>query len=343
MALEDLTPQLRVRLRRMERIVGVFMALAAVLLLSGFLYYLYHTAERKGWFVPKVRYFTFVKSADGLQVGDPVLLMGFSIGEITVIEAQPPDSYYNVFVGFEVKRPYYGYVWTDSKARIAAGDFLGRRQLEITKGYAGAPTAYEIDGKLREILVSGERVAIDESLQGVMLDPAEEPALAERAQVLVAQVEEALPKLLQGMETLLDTTSSLGADLGALVNESRPLVANLETITRRLRDPEGSLGEWLLPKELRAGLDQSVEGVNANLVELRRTLESVGGITSSLRTQVEGNDRMLSEISDLVVETDELVRGLKRHWLLRGSFPAPQPGSEAPQLEPLRAPPGEAR
>src|SRR5256885_3238510 len=54
MALQDLTPQLRTRLGRMERAVGIFVGLATLLLLSGFLYYLYHTAVRKGWFLKKI-------------------------------------------------------------------------------------------------------------------------------------------------------------------------------------------------------------------------------------------------------------------------------------------------
>ncbi len=58
MALQDLTPQLRTRLSRMERAVGIFVGLAAVLLLSGFFYYLYHTAVRKGWFLTKATYYT---------------------------------------------------------------------------------------------------------------------------------------------------------------------------------------------------------------------------------------------------------------------------------------------
>ena len=75
MALQDLTPQLRTRLSRMERAVGIFVILATLLLLAGFSYYVYHTAERKGWFLSKVHYFTFVDSAAGLKVGAPVMMM----------------------------------------------------------------------------------------------------------------------------------------------------------------------------------------------------------------------------------------------------------------------------
>ena len=54
MALKDLTPQLRTRLSRVERAVGWFVLLALVLLVAGFGYYAYTTAQRKGWFQRKI-------------------------------------------------------------------------------------------------------------------------------------------------------------------------------------------------------------------------------------------------------------------------------------------------
>lgn len=76
MALQDLTPQLRTRLNRMERAVGWFVLLATALLILGFAYYLQNTAKRKGWFKKRVPYFTMIDRATGLRVGDPVMLMG---------------------------------------------------------------------------------------------------------------------------------------------------------------------------------------------------------------------------------------------------------------------------
>ncbi len=140
MALHDLTPQLRTRLSRLERVVGMFVAVAVVILLVGLAYYVYRVAERKGWFVRKMPYFTFVDNASGLRVGDPVRLMGFDVGEITEINAQPPFDYYDVFVAFVVKEEFVGYLWDDSRAVVASTDFLGKRSIEVTKGTNGPPT-----------------------------------------------------------------------------------------------------------------------------------------------------------------------------------------------------------
>ena len=115
MALQDLTPQLRTRLSRMERAVGWFVLLATALLAFGFAYYVYNTAERKGWFKIKAPYFTFTDRATGLKIGDPVSLMGFEVGRITDITAQPANDFtYNVYIEFELKEPFYDYIWTES-------------------------------------------------------------------------------------------------------------------------------------------------------------------------------------------------------------------------------------
>ena len=126
MPVQDLTPQLRTRLSRVERAVGWFVMLATVLLLAGFGYYVYHVAQRKGWFLVKAKYFTLVDTAAGLHVGDAVKLMGFDVGWITDIETQPfDDPLFNVYVEFIVKEPYYGYIWTESRAKVVTADLLG--------------------------------------------------------------------------------------------------------------------------------------------------------------------------------------------------------------------------
>src|SRR5215469_177704 len=146
MALQDLTPQLRTRLSRMERAVGWFVMLATALLVFGFAFYIYKTAQRKGWFTPKFKYETSLNDASGLKVGDPVRLMGFPVGQITEIVPNEPDAYYGVTIKFDVLKPHYGYIWDDSKV-VVSSDLLGNRFLQITKGAAGIPTIEEDTNK----------------------------------------------------------------------------------------------------------------------------------------------------------------------------------------------------
>ena len=163
MALQDLTPQLRTRLSRMERAVGWFVTLAMALLAFGFVYYVYHTAEKKGWLLTKATYYSYSDRATGLKVGDPVMLMGLAVGQITSLEPMPPDEFHhNIYVEFQIKAPYYGYLWTEgSRAKFAPADLLGNRVLEVTKGTGGYPTY--VFYPLREVSIAEARSLTDSS------------------------------------------------------------------------------------------------------------------------------------------------------------------------------------
>jgi len=409
MALQDLTPQLRTRLSRMERAVGWFVVLATALLAFGFGYYVYNTAKRKGWFVTKARYFTLLRSADGLKMGDPVQLMGFDVGQITDIQAMPPrDFTYNVYVEFEIKDPNYGYMWTEgSRARVAAADFLGKRTLEVTKGTGGYPTY--ISRPVREITLAeakqfsnpkewrlAELVYEPGSTQLVAhpwspltnlaaiasagktqiwimdlrakkssltaewnthshgyepysrtnkpywLEADESPALTERMEALVQQVQTALPNILSltnQLALVLSNSALLTSNLNGVAGDARPAVSNLAILTAQLNQP-GALGEWLLPTNINDQLDATLTTANTNLavlaLNLNRSLENLADITGNLNSQVQANTNILSQISRVIVDTDNFVQGMKHHWLFRSAFKPER--TNATPLEPLRSP-----
>ena len=158
MALQDLTPQLRTRLGKVERVVGVFVALATLLLVGGFAYYVRHMAKKKGWFDAKVEYSTGVNNAAGLSVGSKVKLMGFDAGEITAIVPNDPSSAIGVTVFFNVREPNFGYIWTDSKVKVVSGDLLGGRLLEVTKGAKDWAVATAFQDSDRELLVLDQKL-----------------------------------------------------------------------------------------------------------------------------------------------------------------------------------------
>ena len=387
MALHDLTPQLRTRLNRMERAVGWFVLVALVLMVIGFAYYLQNTAARRGWFLQKITYQTCVSSGLGLKIGDPVKLMGFDVGEITAIIPNAPSEYYNITVRFQVKLNKYkypDYIWSDSKVKVNAGDLLGGRYLEITKGIAGVPTILPPTNNISSGILQGfmeklpaeefkklkERDAaaaeIDEQpltpdatlMDRVFarlntdarehpdtyytndfrnniywLEPLESPAVTERLDRLVSQVESALPNILNLTNKIggvLDHGTLLASNLNLVALQAQPAASNLAQLVAQLRGP-GALGEWALGTNGQSNLDSAL--VNANttiahadtnltlLVEnLARSLDNLADITSNLNSQVQANTNMLDSISKAVIDADDLVQGLKRHWLLRSAF-----------------------
>ena len=112
--------------------------LATRLLLFGFGYYLYNVADQRGWFVTKARFHIFVATSTGLNVGDPVRIMGFSVGHITSVTPQKPGTPHNVKVEFDVFAPYFRYIWSEgSFVKVNPAGFLDQRKIEVTRGTNG--------------------------------------------------------------------------------------------------------------------------------------------------------------------------------------------------------------
>ena len=92
--------------------------------------------------VVEAPYFSYVRSARGLNVGDPVMLMGLDVGNITDVEPMPPEQFvYDIFVKFVLKAPYYNYVRSQgSVVKVATADRPGKCVFEVTKGTNGYPS-----------------------------------------------------------------------------------------------------------------------------------------------------------------------------------------------------------
>jgi ABC-type transporter Mla subunit MlaD len=122
----------------MEKGVGWFVFLATALLLFGFGSYLYHVAGQRGWFVTKAKFHIYVSTSTGLDVGDPVTIMGFSVGHIIGVHPMPPGARANVRVEFEVFNPFFRYIWSQgSVVKVNPAGFLNQRTIEITRGTNG--------------------------------------------------------------------------------------------------------------------------------------------------------------------------------------------------------------
>jgi ABC-type transporter Mla subunit MlaD len=396
MALQDLTPQLRTRLNRMERAVGWFVFLATVLLLFGFGYYIYHTAERKGWFKIKAPFFTYVKSSDGLNVGDPVVMMGFPVGQITLIHAMPPGDPHNVRVEFEILDPFFRYIWTGgSYAKINAAGFLNQRQLEVTRatnGYAICVTqpvtmftdldklaqdvaaepghwqlsqdvfdantnivfhAYDVLTTSNLQLIAAlkpdsiyaynntvNRKRIVASWNGRLhhykifkpgddtawLRAVETPPVSDQLQAMVSQVQSALPGILaltNKLAAVLDNAANATSNLNTVMVEARPMITNLAIASEQLREPGGPL-VWALGTNGGGQIQTALTNLNSLLentdTNFGALLINLANITSNLNAQVQANTNLLGGIAKTVTDADDLVQGLKRHWLLRSAF-----------------------
>jgi hypothetical protein len=410
MPLQDLTPQLRTRLNRMEKAVGWFVFLAAALLLFGFGYYIYHTAERKGWFVERAQFRTYIQSSAGLKVGDPIFMMGSEVGNITAIFAMEPDDRRNVRVDFEIKAPHFRYIRSGGSYMKVNGGFLGQSQLEVTRGKIGTfaitvtqPVFRKTIDELRTLVATEtnqwqlsqyvydhQSNVVFKPYEGLTLsnldllaslnlesnsvyaynnrintkhivgvwreelqryesydhlkDPpvelraAESIPIADRLDAIVGQVQGAIPGILaltNQLTAILNNavvaTSNLNTTLtlaNTTLANTGPLLTNLNDITGGLREP-GSPLLWALGTNGNYQVQGALTNLNSLLVNtdtnLGALLINLSDITGELSSQIRGNTNLVGGIYKTIVDADDMLQGLKRHWLLRSAFKTNQP------------------
>jgi ABC-type transporter Mla subunit MlaD len=412
MPLQDLTPQLRTRLNRMERVVGWFVFLAAALLLFGFGYYIYHTAENKGWFKIKAPFHAFITSAAGLKIGDPVVLMGSRVGNITDINPMPPRDRHNVRVDFEIQEPSFRQLWSEGSFLRINTTLLGQSQLEVTRGTNGyalvvtqpvsihtldeakslmtaSPDHWQLSQEIfdansnllfhayaplesvfdpsnasvlanayltsNSIYIYNNRVNAKHIVaswdpdrhcyqiftpdnDSAYLSTVEPPALADQISGIVAQVQTALPgifALTNKLNVILDNavlaTSNLNTTLllaNSTLAHTGPLLTNLNDITGALREPGGPV-LWALGTNGNSQIQGALTNLNSLLentdTNLDALLINLSDLTGSLSAQVRGNTNLVGGAYKTIVDVDDLVQGLKRHWLLRSAFKTNQP------------------
>lgn len=158
---------------------------------------------------------------------------------------------------------------------------------------------------------------------------------------MARDLREALPNILGLTNQLFATLTNavqITSKANTLLRDIHPSVTNLAIITGTLTNPKGSLGDWLIPTNIVTQVEQTlvvakntITNANTTLIhvdaqltalagELERTLSNIADITSNLNSQVQGNTNLISSISDTIVHTDEMIQGLKKHWLLRSAF-----------------------
>lgn len=352
MALQDLTPQLRTRLGRVERLVGLFLVATVLALVTAFGFYLRHIAKERGWFTVKVPYYTMIGDATGLRVGSPVTMKGFVVGEITKVETTEWSEWHrennlNVFVGFIVRDPYHGYIWTDSKVKLGAGSFLGDRSLEIIRGSTGKVTVIAKPGQPARLL--SEKYAWKpaetnlnylteaEAPSGFYLTAEEEQPLPVRLTEIANQVNAALPGVFAmtnqvniALGNLTNITAQLASTMPKVdgaISEATALVSALKPALER----PGGLGELILPTNLNTQVTLLVSNLNPGSGPLAITLSNVNQRLSDIGLTLTNVNQQLGQNTNLLADANQLTRDvgslsvtietlLRKHWLFRSAF-----------------------
>jgi ABC-type transporter Mla subunit MlaD len=259
--------------------------------------------------------------------------------------------------------------------KVKSSGLFGR-YLEVTKG--GTRVTNNVFATYREENRKLTGVFSRETEQFLSWRPGDKPfeLFSDEPPEIGTQIDQAVSMLKVSLTNILQLTNAISrtltnaaeitANLNEVIRDARPIVRNVSVITENLKEPRGALGDWLIPIAMNyqvtalltnanstmtnvnltvGNANVTITNANTNLVmvfsNITVALENLASLTGSLNDQVKRNDNILSSISRLIINTDDMVQGLKHHWLLRSAFkdkgnqdPKTSSKSSNPELRP---------
>jgi ABC-type transporter Mla subunit MlaD len=214
----------------------------------------YQIAKRQKWFEPNITFYSYLDHSQGIQVGDPVYLMGFRIGHVYKIDvgSSEPGHERQLVLIYKVLKAYHYYINEDSVLEVQR--FLpGTAKLELIKGQINPQTGQPLAAHSTEEPI---KIVLGSTLGGVadkfsaVLDKIQNPDGSIGKLLDTAEVHDQLVKLLDSMSGTLDSTSSLVSHLdrdltgeqGELKKTLREIAASLQTARTFL---DGLKNHWL--------------------------------------------------------------------------------------------------
>lgn len=290
------------KFRYVNEITGGFVLLTLVLVIAGII--LAGNAQR--WF-EEVHTLTLTFPPEGsfdLQKGAEVRILGALVGAVESISV---DEAGGMTGEITIRGNFIRFVRTDSKA-IAKKKFgvAGDAFVEITKGSA-AP------------LEDGGVLACEKDTE-----------LMAMVQDVVQQIRENTVPAIQAMQKAVEEYTKVAEELHRPDGNLQQLLAHLNAITEGLVKGEGTAGQLLRDPALANELRQITGKIDATLQQVQQILENFEQVSETIRDESGDVPGLVLQGRETLRESEILIEGLQRHWLLRKYMEADEPTARVP-------------
>lgn len=299
------------KFRYVNEITGGFVLLVVVLLLIG----VFVAGHAQKWFEPiyEVGVVFPPEGSLDLQRGAEVKILGAVVGTLEEIDVADDGGMSGLI---RIRGDFIRFVRTDSRA-IAKKKFglAGDAYLEITKGN-GVPLPENA------ILKVEKDTEITELIQEVV----------RRIEEVVIPTVEQVKKAIAQYTQLAEEYTVLAKTLSSPEGHLQQLLQRLTQLAEGLEKGEGTVGQLLRDPALADELRAITGKINQSLAEIQRILNDVKQSTAVAKDEMNDATGVVLQTRETLRETEKLIEGLQRHWLLRRYVEQDAPAS--PTLPP---------
>lgn len=331
-------------IRYADKIVGLFIILAIAILI--FLVFMLGKSQR--WFARDLQYVSYFSSADGLSPNMPVLYKGFTIGHVKKIKLNDDDRVEVLFIIFDehLHRVREGSLVEAQVSPIGLGNkFLftpGKGKEQLDEGTV-IPTAGSEAGK--KLIAQGLADAPEQdSINAIM---SQMDAVMEGVNSIIAMLENMVSDISEGISgsdrstigrtlgnvelatsDLKDITRDLSNEIGGILAAIPPILENVEKVTDKMADPQGTVMSILSSQE---PIYKDIVSVADSISGVMNNLEKVSEFIPAQLPQIAV---LISDLHTALKSAEDLMTALLNNPLLKGGVPEHKetgPGGASPR------------
>jgi phospholipid/cholesterol/gamma-HCH transport system substrate-binding protein len=298
-----------------NEIVGGFVLLIVAALLVGVVL----IGRAQQWFEPRfeLRVRFPASGSEGIQKGAEVVILGTQVGSVQEIVVNDDGSMEGQL---QIRGQFVRFIRQDSQAILkkkfgVAGDAF----VEITRGIGPAIE----DGAL--------------------------PAAAKKDTELLQVVQDILENVRSAVLPLLEQVTKAAAEYTGLAADMRrpdghlqQLLARLDEVAAGLQNGEGTAGRILKDPATIQSVNAAITNVTVTIALVNSRLREVEAILADVKKATGALPESLLQAQDTLRETEVLIEGVQKHWLLR-SYIEQAPSSERINPADVRPPEGGAK
>ncbi len=302
-----------------EKIVGTFMVIMVLLLLT----IVVLIGRGKDWFKTYITYYTVFDEAYNLSQNARVKLFNADIGKVKNVKLVGDK----VKVELAILKDYAPRIKTDSVAIVESPTFIGSEYVSLKPG-------------TRQALPIPENGIIPSQAKKSFDDIMTEFEVEKTAKMFVKSV--------QSISEMVEHLRNPEGPLYAALESVAQAMANIEAVTREIRDGKGSLGGLIQSEELLQriyeelnhvnGILKNVEDATAKTPDIIDDVKKSMNVIKQILANIEKGSQDLpaitkttrhgtQEIRDGVEEVDKVVQSVQKSFLIRPNLP-PEPEVE---------------
>jgi ABC-type transporter Mla subunit MlaD len=291
------------------------------------------SAWRQGWFTPTAHLFVNIPSAAGLQIGTPVKLKGFSVGEVDYINLEPD---LNVKVRLKITKARLALLGADASAKFGRDGPISGRFIEILPGARqgdrlkeDAVLAMDMTNELEDVMVT-VRTAVEKMAASVAkIEPIldDTKTITGEAAAMRQDVRSAVTAMLKNLEAMTAQMKQLGTTAssmaGKLDGNRQAVVGDVQKILAQAQDAAASAQTALKALEKDAPVllnstKQALANAQAATDNARKATADVAQMLAESKADIPAaarNARAVTQDARVVTQdVAEITDGLKKTW-----------------------------